>query len=182
MVLRTRTLIAAILLLAAVCWAGITGTISGVVTDSSGAVVSGATVVATNTQTGVKTTATSDGKGFYSLPALPVGDYDVQITLTGFKTYQKTGLRVDANSAIQNDVSLAVGTISEKIEVSSNAVHVETQTTQMGEVISSKTMTAVPLNGRAYTDLLALQPGVSPYTATDSGTPGISDRPVDGGL
>ena len=102
--------------------------------------------------------------------------------MAGFKTYQKTGVRIDANSAIRSDAALEVGTISEKIDVSSDAVHVETQTTQMGEVITAKTITAVPLNGRAYTDLLALQPGVSPYTAKDTGTPDINGRDVDGGL
>jgi Carboxypeptidase regulatory-like domain len=185
MVIGKRSFVGAILvglLFAAVCWAGITGTISGVVTDTSGAVVSGAKVVATNTQTGITTTVTTDGKGFYVIPALAVGDYSLQINLAGFKTYQKTGLHIDANSAIRSDASLEVGTISEKIEVSTEAAHVETETTQMGEVIGSKSMTAVPLNGRAYTDLLALQPGVSPYTATDTQTAGINDRPVDGGL
>lgn len=185
MVIGTRTFVGVILaalIFAAVCWAGITGTISGVVTDTSGAVVSGAKVVATNTQTGIAATVTTDGKGFYVIPALAVGDYSLQINLAGFKTYQKTGLHIDANSAIRSDASLEVGTISEKIEVSTEAAHVETETTQMGEVIGSKSMTAVPLNGRAYTDLLALQPGVSPYTATDTQTAGISDRPVDGGL
>ncbi len=185
MVIGTKTfvgLILAALIFAAVCWADITGTISGVVTDSSGAVVSGAKVVATNTQTGVTKAVTTDGKGFYVIPALAVGDYNLQITLDGFKTYEKTGVRVDANSAIRSDAALEVGTISEKIDVSSDAVHVETQTTQMGEVIGAKSMTAVPLNGRAYTDLLALQPGVSPYTSTDTGTTGVNDRPVDGGL
>ena len=165
-----------------VCWASITGSISGVVTDKSGAVVSGAKVVATNTQTGVQTEATTEGKGFFSLPALPVGTYNVEITAAGFKSFTTTGLKVDANSALRADASLEVGATSERVEVSSEAVHVETQSTQMGEVITGKNMTAVPLNGRSYTDLLALQPGVSPYSATDTGTPGVSDRPVDGGL
>ena len=80
------------------------------------------------------------------------------------------------------DATLEVGTTSEKVEVTSDAVHVETQSTQMGEVISGKSMTAVPLNGRSYTDLLALQPGVSPYNSSDTGMTGVNDRPVDGGL
>ncbi|MGC2768256.1 MAG: TonB-dependent receptor, partial [Candidatus Acidiferrum sp.] len=134
------------------------------------------------TQTGVKTTVTTDAKGFYSLPALPVGTYDLQVSQIGFKAYTETGLVINANSALRVDATLSVGTINEKIEVRTDAVHVETESTQMGEVITGKTMTAVPLNGRAYTDLLALQPGVSPYTATDTGTGGIGDRPVDGGL
>jgi hypothetical protein len=171
-----------VVVLAAVCWASITGAISGVVTDSSGAVLPGATVVATNTATGVQATVTSDAKGFYSLPTLAIGNYDVEITHPGFKTSRTTGLVIDANSALRVDIILEVGTQSEKVEVTSDAVHVETQSTQMGEVITGKSMTAVPLNGRSYTDLLALQPGVSPYTAGDTGTPGISDRSPDGGV
>jgi hypothetical protein len=174
--------ILAVLVLVAASWAGITGSISGVITDSTGALVPGANVVATNTQTGFSRSVISDAKGFYVITALPVGDYTLQITLPGFKTYQRTGIRIDANSAVRADAALQVGSKTEKVEVSSEAVHVETQTTQMGEVIGSKSMSAMPLNGRAYTDLLALQPGVSPYTATDTGTTGINDRPVDGGV
>ena len=165
-----------------ITWASIAGSISGLVTDSSGAVIAGAKVIATDTQTGVQTTVTTDAKGFYSLPALPVGTYDLQVSQIGFKTYTETGLVINANSALRVDATLSVGTINEKIEVRTDAVHVEAESTQMGEVITGKTMTAVPLNGRAYTDLLALQPGVSPYNATDTGTGGIGDRPVDGGL
>ncbi|HXY52930.1 MAG TPA: carboxypeptidase regulatory-like domain-containing protein [Terriglobales bacterium] len=163
-------------------WASITGSISGVVTDPTGAVVPGATVMASNTQTGVSTTLTSDAKGFYNFTALPVGTYDITVSQTGFKTYSAHGVVVNANSAIRLDVVLEVGTASERITVESNAARVETESTQMGDVITGKKMTAVPLNGRAYTDLLALQPGVSPYTSTDTQTPGISDRSVDGFL
>lgn len=167
---------------AVLSWSSISGSISGVATDPSGAVISGATVVAINTQTGIKATVTTDSAGFYSFPSLPVGTYSLQITQTGFGTYTRTGLVIDANAALRADATLRLGAASEKVEVRSDAVHVETQSTQMGDVITGKSMTTVPLNGRSYTDLLSLQPGVSPYTATDSGTPGISDRPVDGGL
>ena len=163
-------------------WSSITGSISGVVTDPSGAVISDAKVVATNTQTGVKASVTTDAKGFYSLPVLAVGTYDLQISQIGFKSYTRTGLVIDANSALRVDAPLTLGTINEKVEVRTDAVHVETESTQMGEVITGKAMTAVPLNGRAFTDLLALQPGVSPYNSTDTGMTGINDRPVDGGL
>ncbi|HEX3741262.1 MAG TPA: carboxypeptidase regulatory-like domain-containing protein [Terriglobales bacterium] len=171
------------ILLGSLClWASINGSISGVVTDSSGAVVSGATVTATNTQTGVKSTLKTDSKGFYNFPALQVGTYSVDVQQPGFKTESRTALVIDANSALRADFTLQVGQIIDKVTVESEAEHVETESTQMGEVITAKTITAVPLNGRAYTDLLALQPGVSPYTATDTGSPGISDRAVDGGL
>ncbi len=163
-------------------WASITGSISGMVTDPTGAVISGASVVATNTQTGVKTAVTSDTKGFYSLPTLAIGTYELQVTQTGFKSYTRTGLVIDANSALRVDAALQVGSINEKIEVRTDSVHVETESSQMGEVIAGKTMTAVPLNGRAFTDLLALQTGVSPYTSIDTGMTGVNDRSVDGGL
>ncbi len=162
--------------------ASITGSISGVVSDSSGAVISGATVTATNTQTGIQATLKTDSKGFYNFPALQIGSYTVEVQQAGFKTANRTDMVVDANSALRADFTLQVGQSVEQITITAEAVHVETESTQMGDVISGKTMTAVPLNGRAYTDLLALQPGVSPYTAGDSGTPGISDRSVDGGL
>jgi hypothetical protein len=148
--------------------ASITGSISGVVTDKSGAVVSGATVVATDTLTGVQTTQKTDSKGFYNLPTLAVGTYNLEIKQVGFKTYRQTGLVIDANSALRVDTSLAVGSISEKIEVSTDAAQVETTNTQMGEVIEGSKMTSVPLNGRNFIDLLTLQPGVSPYQCTSS--------------
>ncbi|MGA2022153.1 MAG: carboxypeptidase regulatory-like domain-containing protein [Candidatus Sulfotelmatobacter sp.] len=160
--------LAFVLLALAPASASITGSISGVVTDKSGAVISGASVVATDTLTGVKTSQKTDAKGFYNLPTLAVGTYDLEIKQLGFKTYRQTGLVIDANSAFRVDASLAVGSINEKIEVSTEAAQVETQSTQMGEVIEGSKMTSVPLNGRNFIDLLALQPGVSPYQCTSS--------------
>jgi Carboxypeptidase regulatory-like domain len=155
-------------------WASITGSISGVVTDPSGAVLSGATVVATETQTGVKTSVITDGKGFYNLPALAVGTCDIDIRHAGFKTFRKTGLVIGANSALRVDAAMNVGTVNEQIEVKSEAAPVDTQSTQMGEVIEGSKMTSVPLNGRNFIDLLALQPGVSPHSAEHSMTRSMS--------
>lgn len=165
---NTLPILALIVFASVLSWASITGSISGVVTDKSGAVVSGATVVATDTLTGIKTSAKTDAKGFYNLPTLAVGTYNLEISQAGFKTYRQTGLVVDANSALRADASLSVGSISENIEVSTDALNVETQSTQMGEVIEGTKMTSVPLNGRNFIDLLALQPGVSPYQCTAS--------------
>ena len=157
--------------------ASITGSISGVVTDKSGAVMSGATVVATNTLTGVQTTVKTDAKGFYNLPTLAIGTYDLEIKQVGFKTYRKTGIVVDANSALRADAILEVGTISEKVVVTTEAAQVETESSQMGEVIEGSKITSVPLNGRSYIDLLALQPGVSPYKNDDT-TSGVGVDPT----
>jgi len=170
--------LAFVLFALALASASITGSISGVVMDKSGAVISGATVVATDTQTGIQTTQKTDAKGFYNLPTLAVGTYNLEITHVGFKTFRQTGLVIDANSALRADASLDVGSINEKIEVSTEAAMVDTQTTQMGEVIEGSKMTSVPLNGRSFIDLLSLQPGVSPYKNTDTMTSGIGMDPT----
>jgi hypothetical protein len=168
-----------VLLGTALAWASITGTISGIVTDASGSVVPDVEVTAINTQTGIHSVTKTDGKGFYSFPDLAVGTYNLQVVQTGFKTYEKDGIIVDANSSIRVDVLLEVGTVAEKVTVSSDVMQVETQSTQMGEVINSERITSVPLNGRDFTDLLALQPGVVP-NAYSSQAPGLGDRVVGG--
>ncbi len=165
---RSNGFAALLVFMSAISWASITGSISGVVTDKSGAVIAGASVVATDTLTGVKTSVKTDAKGFYNLAALAVGTYDLEIRQVGFKTFRKTGLVIDANAAIRADAILEVGTINEQVEVSADTVHVETQNTQMGEVIEGDKITSVPLNGRSFIDLLALQPGVSPYQNLDT--------------
>ena len=172
-------LISCILLLAGAAWAGITGSISGIVTDASASVVPGATVTVTNVQTGIVSKLETDSKGFYNFPELAIGTYNLQVEEKGFKSFQKNGIVIDANSAIRVDVRLEVGSVSEKVEVSSSAVQVETQSTQMGEVITGQRITAVPLNGRDFTDLLDLQPGVVP-NAYNSQAPGLGDRVVGG--
>lgn len=160
-------------------WAGITGSISGIITDPSGSVMPGVTVTANNTLTGVQRTIQTDAKGFYNFPDLPVGDYTILAEQKGFKEFSKTGIHIDANSAIRVDIKLEIGTVAEKVTVSSSAVQVETQSTQMGEVIGSQKITAVPLNGRDFTDLLNLQPGVVP-SAYAAQAPGLNDRTVSG--
>ncbi len=170
-----------ILLGAALAWAGITGSISGVVTDSTGAVIAGAAVTATETQTGVRMQITTDSKGFYNFPSLPIGTYTVEVRAHGFKTYTQNDLVVDANSALRVNVTLQLGEATERIIITTDAVQVETQNTQMGEVISGSKIAAVPLNGRAFTDLLSLQPGVVP-TAYGSQAPDINSRGPSGGL
>src|ERR1700730_17409619 len=117
-------LILAILFGAALAWAAITGSISGVVADQNGGVVAGATVTAIETQTGVRSEITTDSKGFYNFPSLPIGTYDIEVRSAGFKLHRQTGLVLDVNSALRVDVSLQLGEASEKVTVLSEAVHV----------------------------------------------------------
>jgi len=151
------------------CVAGVTATISGTVKDSSGAAVVGAKVSATNVETGIAQTQLTNAQGFYFFLSLPLGHYKVDVQQAGFKTYQQTGLVLDVDSALVVDVVLLVGQVKETVNVSSAAAHVETSSSQMGEVIATQQMTDVPLVTRSYTDLLALQAGVS---ASSSGLTG----------
>ncbi|MFZ1051714.1 MAG: carboxypeptidase-like regulatory domain-containing protein, partial [Candidatus Sulfotelmatobacter sp.] len=172
---------AAVLLSAVVAWAGITGSISGTVTDPSGAVMADVTVTVTSMSTNVQSTTVTDAKGFYSFPALNVDHYDVTVNQSGFKNFLERGVRINANSAILIDIKLEVGQVTNTITVQSDTLQVETQSTQMGEVIEGSTITSVPLNGRSYIDLLALQPGVSPYAGNDTAA-GLVQAPISGSL
>ena len=149
--------------------AGVTASISGTVTDPSGAVIAGATVVAANLDTAVTTTVNTNAQGFYSFQELPLGKYSITVTQAGFKSYVQTGIVLNVNDALVIDVALQVGQATEKVEVLSSALHVDTESTQMGEVITGKEMTDVPLVSRSYTDLLTLQPGVAPSASQMTG-------------
>ena len=164
-------------------WAAITGSISGVVTDPSGAVVPGVTVVATAVSTNVQTTAVTDAKGFYNFSTLNVDTYNVTASQAGFRDYLQSGVKIDANSAVRIDIAMQLGTVNNTVNVKSDALQVETQSTQNGVLIDGTKITSVPLNGRSYIDLLKLQPGVSPYShSQDSDTSGIGATQVSGDL
>jgi Carboxypeptidase regulatory-like domain len=158
-----------LLFCATAAMASITGTISGIVTDPGGAVVSGAEVTTTNVQTGVSQHVATDAKGFYSFPALPIGTYTVRVHQRGFRDFEQRSIVIDANSVMRADAKLQVGSVQEEVTVSTNPAQVETTSTQMGEVITGQSMTSIPLNGRSYTDLLALQPGVAPQSSGEYG-------------
>jgi hypothetical protein len=146
------------------------GSLFGTITDPSGKAVPDAKVTATETATSIKQSVTTDGRGFYSFQSLPVGRYDVDADASGFKPLRRTGVAIDVDSKIVVDASLAIGERTDAVTVSESAVHIDTADTQKGEVITGKQMTAVPLNGRSFTDLLALQSGVVPVTSLTSET------------
>ena len=153
------------LLLASLAMADVTGRISGSVTDPSGSVVANATVKVINAETGGTQTTHSDSQGFYSFPALAVGHYNLSVIQSGFSEFRETNLNIDVNTSLSLNIKLQLGQQTQQVTVDASPVQVETASTQMGEVISSNKMEAVPLNGRSYTDLLALQPGVTPVSS-----------------
>jgi hypothetical protein len=156
--------------------ADVTGSVQGVVHDSSGAVVSGAKIVATNVQTNLTQETVSGSDGAFRILALPAGKYTLTATAAGFETFSETGIEVKVNDQLHYDVTLKVGSVSEKVEIAANAVQVQTESTQLGDVIDSKKMLALPLNGRSFIDLLGLQAGVAPSTSATI----QQDRPVSG--
>ena len=141
-----------------------TGSISGTVRDATGLIIPDLAIIARNIDTGVQQNATSNGDGFYAFTALPVGRYEIETFRAGFKPYKRSGLTIDVGTKLQIDITLELGEQSEQITVSDTSIHVEAESTQMGDVVASSVMTAVGLNGRSFTDLLPLQPGIVPMS------------------
>ncbi len=150
--------------------ASVGGSISGSVKDPSGRLVQNADVSVREASTGLSYQTHTDGRGYYTYPVLPVGRYELTVQAPGFSGYQRTGVVLDTNAALTLDASLQVGGGAETVSVADNTLHVETTSTQLGQVITGRQITAVPLNGRSYTDLLSLQAGVAPQTSITSTT------------
>jgi hypothetical protein len=148
--------------------AGTGGSISGTVTDPKEAVVVNARVSVINQSNNISQTVATNSNGIYSFPDLMVGTYDIQVESAGFRIYRRTNVVLDANGVLHVDVQLLVGDRTDTITVAASGTHVETADTQLGEVITGEKIAAVPLNGRSFTDLLALQPGVAPTTTITS--------------
>jgi Carboxypeptidase regulatory-like domain len=171
-------LAAAIIFDARIVRADVTGSVLGTVRDSSQAIVAGAHITISNAQTNLKYEAVSGADGSYHFLSLPAGTYRLTVIAAGFKTYNTTAIEVKVNDQLQVDVALSVGSTTETVSVEANAVQVQTENTQLGDVIDSKKMLALPLNGRSFIDLLGLQAGVAPASAATI----QQDRPVSGGL
>ncbi len=165
-----RKLVFLTLFSAIAAWASVGGSISGTVKDATGGLIPHASVTVLETENGLTYRTLTDADGFFTLPVLPVGHYQLQIAAPGFNNYQRKGIVLDTSAALKLDAVLAVGSVDQTVSVGDNALHVETISTQMGQVITGRQMTAVPLDGRSYTDLLSLQAGVAPATSITSTT------------
>jgi hypothetical protein len=175
---RVFQAIAFALFCAALVHADVTGSIFGFVRDKSQGVVAGAKVTATNVETNLTKETTSGPDGEYRLLALPAGTYTVQASAAGFQDFTTTGIDVKVNDRLKVDVTLEVGSLKQAVIVEANSVQVETESTQLGDVIETKKLLALPLNGRSFIDLLGLQAGVAPVTSSSI----QQDRPVSGNL
>jgi hypothetical protein len=137
-----------------------TATVSGTVTDSSGASIVGATVQARNVGTNVAQSTVSDAAGRYTIHDLPVGQYEVQASMSGFQTVLHKDITLTVGAHLVVDFSLPVGQVTQTISVESEVSRVETQTAAVSSLVSSQQMSQLPLNGRNFAQLLSLAPGV----------------------
>jgi len=137
------------------------GSISGTVTDPTGAVIAQATVTAIQTSTGRETTTVSGKDGNYVFPTLLPSGYSLKVTANGFQTYTQSGIVLQANQSLSVHVALAVGSGSETVSVSADAPQVDTTTGTLSQVIDESRMVDMPLNGRNAADLIKLVAGVA---------------------
>jgi len=150
-------------------------TLSGTITDPTGATVSGATVEATNTETGLKRNASTDDAGRYRLFALPVGRYDVSFGKQGFAEEVRTGIQLAVGQAAVVDMALRVGSQNEQVTVSSDAPLVSLTTQDTSGLVGERQIKDLPLNGRSYDLLTELNPGVVNFTWEKTGGTGVSN-------
>jgi Carboxypeptidase regulatory-like domain/TonB dependent receptor len=142
----------------------ITGNLRGTVLDPSGAVVQGAAVTARQTETGFMRTATTDRAGNYVLLELPVGHYGLEIGARGFQKYIQEGISLDVDETAVVPIKLSVGSEKEVVQVEANAELIQSTVTSTGDVVLQRELLDLPLDGRNFSQLGLLQPGVVPLT------------------
>jgi len=133
----------------------------GTVTDPSGAVIPNAQVSITDVATGVTRNVTTGGAGFYTAPNLLPGTYEIRITAPGFSTQVRTGITLTVGAQQALDIKMQVGQVSQTVEVTTEAPTVQLTSSALSAEVSATTVRELPLNGRSWTDLATLQPGVS---------------------
>jgi len=150
-----------LLLTGANAWAqaGSTAQISGTVKDSSGGVLPGVDVTATQTDTGQKRNAITEADGSYSIPNLPTGPYKVEAMLQGFRTFVQTGIVLQVGARPTLNVTMTIGAVAESVTVQASTPLVETKNLGVGQVMDNKRILELPLNGRNSADLIAMLPG-----------------------
>ena len=145
------------------------GTIVGSVHDPSGAAVPGAQVAVTNTATNVTRTTQSDASGEYQMPALIPGTYSVKASATGFTPQQANNVVINVQSRQLVNFALKIGSVSQQVEVVATPPVLETQSPNIGGVVTASQIVDLPLNGRRYSDLALLEPGVTTFPPGEEG-------------
>ncbi len=159
-----------------------TGGILGTVRDPSGGVLPGATVTLTHKQTGVVTRATTDSRGNYEAVGLPIGTYNVLVSLQGFRTATRENVDVRIQDRLRINFSLEVGGATEAVVVTTEAPILQTQEGSLGQVIETKQIQELPVSGRSFIPLAALAPGAFQLGGETNGNAGEEDTLIVNGM
>ena len=157
------------------------GAISGIVTDSSGAIIPGATVTATETATGTKLTAVSTAAGIYSFVSLSPGPYEVTASQKGFETTVRKGVIVTVDQSTTVNIAMKVGSVNEVVTVNETTSLVDTTNSTVGQLISSETIDRVPLLTRNVFDLVQLSAGVTPANGAPNSSSSFAIENISSG-
>ena len=153
----------ALALCSALCAQDTTGVLEGQITDASGGVIAGAAVQAVNVKTGYRRTQSTTSAGAYHF-ALPVGDYDLQVTMPGFAQHLQSAIQLNVSQTARIDIQLRVAKEKDTVNVTTEAALVDSGSNVIGNVVTGRQLVELPLNGRNFTQLGLLQPGVAPLT------------------
>jgi hypothetical protein len=180
---RVRRALRPLLLLAATsCLVAQNSSIQGVILDPSEAPVSAAVITLTNQTTGVALITRSNDRGIYAAPLLPSGTYDIAAAKTGFSTATRKAFKLDVGQTARLDLHLAVGAVSESVQVTGTAPLLESETSSSGQVIQNNTIVQMPLNLRNYLELAKFAPGVLPARILGRGSRTGGQDGVEGGF
>src|SRR5690242_7684606 len=174
--MKSRVLwLGVVLLLSLAAWGQDSASITGTVTDQSGAAVPNAQVTVSSLDRGISRPTTTNATGDYLVAGLPSGPVNVTVVAQGFKRYEAKAIVLQVGQKARADIALEVGTIKEEVTVEgANVAQVETQSSDLTGTVNGKQITQLQLNGRNFTQLVTLVPGVSNQTGQDEGTVGIN--------
>ena len=145
-----------------------TGTINGTLTDPTGAAVPGVAVKIVNQATKIESQTTSNQDGYFTFVNVQPGDYTISVEASGFKRTVTSPFTLGVSETSTQNISLAVGSVSETVEVSGGSEAIQSSTTELGTVVSERAVQDLPLNGRNFTQLLTLTPGVTPVSTSQN--------------
>src|SRR5687768_7828431 len=174
--------LSAILIFSCSALAQSAGTIQGVVTDNTGGVIPGVQVVVTNIETGIQSTSLTNEIGFYTVPALNPGRYSIACTAQGFAAAERRDLRLEVAQTMRVDFRMTLGSVSEVVEVSAAATLLQSEKSDVGQVIDGKRILEMPLNGRNYLQLALFAAGVVPSRDQGKGTRHDGEQGGEGGF
>jgi len=158
--------------------AQVSASLSGTVTDPSGAAVTAGKITVINVNTGVTRSTVTDNTGRYQALSLPVGEYEVRVKKQGFAEEIRTGIHLVVGEAASVNLSLRVGEVSQKVTVNADAPTVNITTTDISGLVGEQQIKDLPLNGRSYDELLTLNPGIVNFTSEKTGGIGVSNSTV----